>query len=191
VKQGSYEGPGKTTVAILNEDSAGLINMVDSYAVDGFRLNDDTKILGPCVIFPTQILAWKVSGAEDISEESLALFTILDPKLDVLVIGHGLTNGARNPVDPKTILKMRQKGLNIEVLSTENAISTYNFLVEEGRVVAAALIPPDFVKLVESDIVDTKERQRRLLSSDDINFLGPNRGESYTMVDKPHNRNRK
>ena len=55
-KQGSYEGPGKTTVAILNEDSAGLINMVDSYAVDGFRLNDDTKILGPCVIFPTQIL---------------------------------------------------------------------------------------------------------------------------------------
>jgi len=54
-KQGSYEGPGKTTVAILNEDSAGFVNMIDSYAVDGFRLNDDTKILGPCVIFPTQI----------------------------------------------------------------------------------------------------------------------------------------
>ena len=55
-KQGSYEGPGKTTVAILNEDSAGVINMVDSYAVDGFRLNDDTKILGPCVVFPTHVL---------------------------------------------------------------------------------------------------------------------------------------
>ena len=55
-KQGSYEGPGKTTVAILNEESVGLVNMVDSFAVDGFRLNDDTKILGPCVIFPTQVL---------------------------------------------------------------------------------------------------------------------------------------
>ena len=65
-------------------------------------------------------------------------------------------------MDPKVILKMRQKGLNIEVLTTENAISTYNFLVEEGRVVAAALIPPDFVKLVETDIIDTKERQKRL-----------------------------
>ena len=54
-KQGSYEGPGKTTVAILNEDSMG-INMIDSYSRDGFRLNDDTKILGPCVIFPTAVL---------------------------------------------------------------------------------------------------------------------------------------
>ena len=200
-KQGSYEGPGKTTVAILNEESSGLVNMVDSFAVDGFRLNDDTKILGPCVIFPTQVLgnkmitmyhqklnsmlftAWNVSGAEDISEESLALFTILDPKLDVLVIGHGLTKSSRNPVDPRTILKMRQKGLNVEVLTTENAISTYNFLVEEGRVVAAALIPPDFVKIIDTDIIETKERRKSLLSNKDFNFLGSNRGESNTMTD--------
>ena len=55
-KQGSYEGPGKTTVAILNEDYAGVVNLIDSYAVDGFRLNDNTKILGPCVVFPNQVL---------------------------------------------------------------------------------------------------------------------------------------
>ena len=54
-KQGSYEGTGKTSVAILNEDSEG-INMIDSYSMDGFRLNDDTKILGPCVVFPTAVL---------------------------------------------------------------------------------------------------------------------------------------
>jgi len=182
-KQGSYEGPGKTTVAILNEESVGLVNMVDSFALDGFRLNDDTKILGPCVIFPTQVLSWNVSGAEDISEESLALFTILDPKLDVLVIGHGMTKSSRNPVDPKTILKMRQKGLNVEVLTTENAISTYNFLVEEGRVVAAALIPPDFVKIIDTDIIQTKERRKSLMSSKDFNFVGSNRGETNTLTD--------
>ena len=55
-KQGSYEGPGKTTVAILNEDYAGVVNLIDSFAVDGFRLNDNTKILGPCVVFPTHVL---------------------------------------------------------------------------------------------------------------------------------------
>ena len=54
-KQGSYEGHGKTSVSILNEDCEG-INMIDSFAQDGFRLSDDTKILGPCVIFPTAVL---------------------------------------------------------------------------------------------------------------------------------------
>ena len=55
-KQGSYEGPGKTTVSILNDDYAGVVNLIDSFAVDGFRLNNNTKILGPCVVFPTQVL---------------------------------------------------------------------------------------------------------------------------------------
>lgn len=126
-------------------------------------------------------LAWLVESAKDITEESLSLFTILDPKLDVLIVGHGMSKNTRNPVDPKTILKMRQKGVNVEVLSTENAISTYNFLVEEGRVVAAALIPPDFVKLVDTDIIDTKERRKNLLSSKDFNMLGPNRGEDHLI----------
>ena len=55
-KQGSYEGPGKTTVSILNDEYAGVVNLIDSFAVDGFRLNNNTKILGPCVVFPTQVL---------------------------------------------------------------------------------------------------------------------------------------
>ena len=56
-KQGSYEGPGKTTVAILNDDYSGVCNLIDSFSVDGFRLNDNTKILGPCIVFPTQVLS--------------------------------------------------------------------------------------------------------------------------------------
>ena len=106
-KQGSYEGHGKTSVSILNEDCEG-INMIDSFAQDGFRLSDDTKILGPCVIFPTAVLGkaicthvilllrsvvsanlissriclgWRIRGVEDINEDSLSLFTLLDPRL--------------------------------------------------------------------------------------------------------------
>ena len=120
---------------------------------------------------------WVVDGPEDITEESLSLFTVLDPKLDVLIIGYGShnTTTSRNPVDPKVILKMRKKGINVEVLTTENAISTYNYLVEEGRVVAAALIPPSFVRLVDSDIVETKERKKQLYGDGNINFLGSNK----------------
>ena len=48
--------------------------------------------------------------------------------------------------------------MKFEVLTTEKAISTYNFLVEEGRIVAAALIPPESVKIMDIDVIETKER---------------------------------
>ena len=102
IKQGSYEGHGQTSVSILNDDCEG-INMIDSYAQDGFRLSDDTKILGPCIIFPTAVLGkreytcnlvercgfghsdillpgWRIRGVEDINEDALSLFTLLDPR---------------------------------------------------------------------------------------------------------------
>merc|ERR1719449_5459 len=78
-----------------------------------------------CVVFPTQVLLWNVDGPEDINEDSLALFTILDPKIDVLIIGFGdntSQTGKRSfPVDTSIILKMRRKGINVELLTTENA----------------------------------------------------------------------
>jgi len=179
-KQGSYEGPGKTTVSILNDEYAGVVNLIDSYAVDGFRLNDNTKILGPCIVFPTQVLLWNVDGPEEITEDSLALFTVLDPKIDVLLIGYGDTpkKGEKFPVDTSVIMKMRKKGVTCELLTTENAIATYNFLVEEGRVVAAALIPPNQVKLVAQDVIDTKARRKQLYGDGSLNWVGgSNRGE--------------
>lgn len=61
----------------------------------------------------------------------MALFTILDPKIDVLIIGYGDSSsqsGKRKfPVDTSIILKMRKKGINVELLTTENAIATYNY----------------------------------------------------------------
>jgi uncharacterized protein len=43
------------------------MNMVDSYSVDGFRLTNDTKVLGPCIIFPNAVLKWAVTGIEDLT----------------------------------------------------------------------------------------------------------------------------
>ena len=124
---------------------------------------------------------WNVEGPQDINEDSLSLFTILDPKIDVLIIGYGdnsSQSGKRTfPVDTSIIMKMRRKGINVELLTTENAIATYNYLVEEGRVVAAALIPPNHVKIVDQDVVDTKARRKQLYGDANFNWLGANRGE--------------
>ena len=43
-----------------------------------------------------------------------------DARLDLLVIGHGGRAEVRDPVRPEVILKMKKKGLNIEVLTTLN-----------------------------------------------------------------------
>ena len=43
-----------------------------------------------------------------------------DLRLDLLVIGHGGRAEVRDPVRPEVILKMKKKGLNIDVLTTLN-----------------------------------------------------------------------
>ena len=151
-----------------------------------FLLTSSVRSLHSPPVVLTFCLGWVVDGPEDITEESLSLFTVLDPKLDVLIIGYGSHSQltSRNPVDPKVILKMRQKGINVEVLTTENAVSTYNYLVEEGRVVAAALIPPSFVKIVDRDIVETKERRKQLYGDGNVNFLGSNKDSHPFTAEK-------
>ncbi|XP_040572154.1 NADH dehydrogenase [ubiquinone] 1 alpha subcomplex assembly factor 3 [Lepeophtheirus salmonis] len=137
----AYDAPGKTTITILNEDAANL--MVDSYDTTGFRLNNNIKAFGPIVLLPKGIFGWVVRSAKEINEESLCMFNILKPKPEIIVIGYGSPG---DPIDPKTILKLKQTmKLNVEVLPTNKAVTTYNFLSSEGRAVAGAFIPPSFV----------------------------------------------
>eukprot|EP00088_Acartia_fossae_P020342 TRINITY_DN2194_c0_g1_i10.p1 TRINITY_DN2194_c0_g1~~TRINITY_DN2194_c0_g1_i10.p1 ORF type:complete len:248 (+),score=29.70 TRINITY_DN2194_c0_g1_i10:54-797(+) len=165
-KQGSYEGPGKTTVSIINQEIVDL-NIIDSYSKDGFRLNNDNLIVGPAIIFPTAVLKWKIGSAADITMESLSLFTLLEPKPDVVVIGHGEQPTVRDPVNPRVILGMKKKGISIEAIPTDKAISTYNFLVEEGRVVVAALIPPEYVHVTPDYESDSKKARNELFILDE------------------------
>ncbi|CAN6572618.1 unnamed protein product [Malus baccata var. baccata] len=57
---------------------------------------------------------------------------------DILILGCG-----RNiePVDPELRRYIRSTGMKLEAVDSRNAISTYNILNEEGRIVAAALLP--------------------------------------------------
>lgn len=181
-RQGAYEGHGKTTVNLLNKENAGFANMIDSFAVDGFRLNSDTKIFGPCIVFPNHVLGWRVRGHEDITEEALCLFKLLDPKIDLLVVGYG-EQLPKPPVSPKLILKMKSFGINMEVFPTEQAIPVYNFLVEEGRMVAAALIPPGRVSLVDGDIVKSKQRHNIIYGDIDKNYLGQDKPSGRVPLD--------
>ncbi|CAB3233434.1 unnamed protein product [Arctia plantaginis] len=149
----AYEGEGKTVVKVINQDyDLGL--MIDSYATYGFKLNNGLTVLGPMAIFPRTVLSWQVDGAENITEETLSLFKLLEPKVDLLVLG---LDSKELPVLNKVFRVTKNAGLNAEILATEHACSTFNFLNAEGRAVAAALLPPlTITNMSEDDMLAHK-----------------------------------
>ena len=62
------------------------------------------------------------------------------------IVTHVLSSAPKNVLSVQVTLAAKAKGLNVSFLSTENAISTYNYLVTEDRLVACAAIPPFKVK---------------------------------------------
>lgn len=162
----AYDGPGKTTVNILNDSREKLmINGISQY---GFLLNNDVRVIGPIIIFPDAIFQWKIKSALDVTADSLCIFDLINPKPDIIFFGYGASNylASRN-VDEyhpdqdyqkkkssmlaKLVVEMRKRKINIEVCPTEDAISAFNYLIDEDRLVAAALIPPEEVKTYPSD----------------------------------------
>ncbi|XP_045538514.1 NADH dehydrogenase [ubiquinone] 1 alpha subcomplex assembly factor 3 [Papilio machaon] len=158
----AYEGDEKTTVRVINQElELGL--MVDSYATYGFRLNNGVTVLGPMALFPRTVLSWQVRGSYEITEESLRLFKILEPKIDLLIIG--LETNERKAIDT-AFRAARANKINVELLTTEHACSTFNFLNAEGRSVAGALIPPLSVTVNEDDMLQTQLHYRNLYQQD-------------------------
>ncbi|KAF8933885.1 hypothetical protein BGZ58_006073, partial [Dissophora ornata] len=56
----------------------------------------------------------------------------------ILIVG---TGKAFSPLSPAVRSVIRGLGLQVDMMSTANAAATYNMLAEEGREVAAALLP--------------------------------------------------
>ncbi|XP_023227952.1 NADH dehydrogenase [ubiquinone] 1 alpha subcomplex assembly factor 3-like [Centruroides sculpturatus] len=76
----SYEGDGKTVAIMINKEAESNL-MIDSYSNFGFRLNNNLFVLGPLAIFPRSVLQWNVKTVDDINENSLSLFYLLEPKI--------------------------------------------------------------------------------------------------------------
>lgn len=112
-------------------------------------------------IFPKTIFHWDVNSVGDVNEASLSLFWLIEPKIDILLIGvgdRGLT------IDPKVRLFLARKHINVEVMATADAVPLFNFLNIDRRNVAAALIPPTNVEFnnPDSDVIDLAAVRGRL-----------------------------
>ena len=157
----AYQGHGKTTVNVLNKDVEDLL-MIDSFSTHGFRLNSGLFIIGPCAVLPRTIFYWDVPNHRGITPESLALFWLMEPKVDVLLIGAG---DKGNTIPQETRSFLQKVKINHEVLSTPDAIGQFNFLNAENRNVACCLIPPETVAIeTMEDLIDTQRLKKRWLT---------------------------
>ncbi|XP_030584523.1 NADH dehydrogenase [ubiquinone] 1 alpha subcomplex assembly factor 3 [Archocentrus centrarchus] len=134
----------RTTVSVMKKEEDGGL-LIHSYSTTGFNI-DGNRVFGPCAVLPPAILQWKVGSSKDITEESVSLFHMLEPKIEILVLGTG-TRLER--IDPSVLALLKRKGIAVEVQDTPNACATFNFLVSERRIVAAGLIPPSHSTALE------------------------------------------
>ena len=139
----SDENYNTVTVNVLNRELNNYI-IIDSYSNFGFRLTSGVFALGPIAVLPTAMFSWTVGSHHDINVKSLSLFWMMEPKVDIIVIG---TGDKRMPIDQEIREFLHKKRIAFEVQDTRVAVSAYNFLACELRNVGAAFIPPETMSI--------------------------------------------
>lgn len=113
--------------------------LIQSYAGGKFRVSD-VIYQGSVIVTPKATLPWTVLRLEDITLDSFAPLLTGEIKIDVCLLGCG-ARMQRLPAELRAALK--EKGLVVEPMDTGAACRTYNMLIAENRMVAAALIALD------------------------------------------------
>jgi NADH dehydrogenase [ubiquinone] 1 alpha subcomplex assembly factor 3 len=127
---------------------------VDVCMYDGFGLNSGITITGGngVLLIDGEVFKWRPweakgsmnlvnkKGQFELPPNAFALFDLLYPRPDLLIIGVG---PSIMPLAPDTRRVISELGMRIEILDTRNAAAQFNLLATERGVanVAAALIP--------------------------------------------------
>lgn len=131
---------------MANEGSAPLFSMVPgegqlritSFGTGGITV-EGMQHKGGLVLLPKKVLTWQLASVADLAAPgALSALYSVSPPIDILVLG---TGRHLQPVPNAVREKLRERGIALEVQDTRHACATYNFLLEEGRVVGAALLP--------------------------------------------------
>lgn len=148
---------------------------------DGFRLNNSVFAFGPIIVLPKTVFSWNIGSINQISSDSLCMIPMIDPKISLLIIGVGEVSKVSKEIGARILETIQREKMNIEILSTHMACAQFNHLSGLGKMVAAALIPPDNVDQDPDHVFNTRSIEGKLFSLE--NFA--------TDEVKEFNRNRK
>lgn len=101
----------------------------------GITVNEQ-RLECSCIIMPRQCQPhWPVSHIDQLDKERIRELARLD--IEILLLG---TGQRQHFPDLRLLLPLTDRGIGVEIMTTDAACRTYNILMQEGRVVAAALI---------------------------------------------------
>ena len=123
----------------LLHGAASLVDQtVEGYSPEGFTINS-IILPGTVLLLPQVSLLFHVNRLEELTPDSLEVLRLLDPPIEVLIVGTGRT---LRSLPPATEEWLAAHCIAPELSPTRHACSTFNFMGAEGRQVAAVLFPP-------------------------------------------------
>jgi len=111
--------------------------IIQTYGDGAFKISD-LGHTGSVIVTPLKTLSWNLGSIEKIDIEEFSGKLQCVPGLKILLLGTGRSIVAP---PPELRTKLRNMGTSLEVMDTGAACRTFNILVAEERLTAAALIP--------------------------------------------------
>ena len=121
----------------IADSDAEIGTLVDAYTRSGFTVNG-VLMQGAVLLLPRMTTLFAVRRLEDLAPQNLDVLRVLDPLPELLIIGCGRMV---TPLPATTTRWLSQHGINPELFPTHSACSTFNFMAQERRPVAAILFP--------------------------------------------------
>jgi uncharacterized protein len=118
----------------LRQTRAHGRNLFTGYG-PGYVSVNGTRWESSVIVLPDRTESWDVAGFDALTEEIFNRLAGLP--IEILLLGSGAR--LRFP-HPRLTQALMRAGIGLEVMDTPAACRTYNFLLEEGRRVAAALL---------------------------------------------------
>lgn len=119
----------------INLDPGSATNRIVGYG-NGFVLLNEDRFETSLIVMPeTTFTDWPPETADDLLAAHLEIVVELGPEL--IVIGTGEQQKFPDSVVLRPVI---DSGIGFEIMDTRAACRTYNILMAEGRVVAAALM---------------------------------------------------
>ena len=132
----------RSIIDIVSGDSKGQGSdnrtFVRGFGDHCFQVNE-VLVRDSVLLLPQSFYIWKAKTFDAINEDSLSIFPLLFPTVELIIIGCGLR--VPNRLSPELVQHFRSKGIVVELMNSTSALTTFNVLNGEGRNVGAAILP--------------------------------------------------
>ena len=116
--------------------SVATRNVITGYGDGGFRIGD-RRHEGSLMVCVDAVMAWPVVDMVDVTPAALTGIVTWTEQVDILLLGCGEDSA----VPSQEVRRfLRSHAIVVDAMTTGAACRTYNILVNEDRLVAAALV---------------------------------------------------